>query len=114
MTRKKHIHSIESLDQEILRLKHRQSEIEKDLGTNFDHLRSNYGSMAFNSIFKKKSPAYSSTPDSNHFWGGLTARILDNEKLQDNVGGLVERLITKVSDGIESIFGKPGKKPDPF
>jgi len=110
MTRKKNIHSIESLDQEILRLKHRQSEIEKDLANNLDYLRSNYGSMAFNSIFKKKSPTYSSTPDSNHFWGGLTARILDNEKLQDNVGGLVERLITKVSDGIEGLLGKFGKK----
>src|SRR4029077_20390690 len=109
MTKKK-IRSVASLEAEIVRLQLRAIELENKLEDNVDQLRDNFGSMTFNSVFKRKNTPYGSSVNGNHFWSAFTARVLDNEKLQSNIGNAVERFVEKFSEGAETLSGRIFKK----
>ena len=109
MTKKK-IRNVASLEAEIVRLNLRAIELENKLEDNIDELKDNFGSMAFNSVFKRKNTPYGSSVNGNHFWSAFTTRVLDNEKLQSNIGNAVERFVEKLSEGVENLFGRVFKK----
>jgi len=110
MSSKKKIKTVAGLDAEILRLKLRAFELEEKLEDNVDHLKDNYGSMAFNSVFKRKNSSFGASANGNHFWSAFTTRVLDNEKLQANIGSTVERFVERLSEGVENLFGRIFKK----
>ena len=109
MTKKK-IRNVASLEAEIVRLNLRAIELENKLEDNVDQLKDNFGSMAFNSVFKRKNTPYGSSASGNHFWSAFTTRVLDNENLQSNIGNVVERFVEKLSEGVENLFGRIFKK----
>jgi hypothetical protein len=100
----KKINNLESLDREISKLRTRTKELEKELDGKLDFLQDNYSSMMMKSFL----PAIGQK-------GGVAGSILQfvfqNERLQDSVLKLAERLFNKVSDGLEFIVNKiDGKK----
>ena len=96
----KHIKDLESLDAEIANLRSRVRDIEDRFDDNFTDLKENYGSMAMNSIFGKRSK------NQNSFWAGLTAGVFGGEKLQDGIDFLSEKLRDAFSRIVDRFFGK--------
>ena len=100
----KKINSLESLDREISRLRVRTKELEKDLDGKLDYLQDNYSSILMKSflpvIIQKSGIA-----------GGILQFVFQNERLQDSVLKLAERVFNRVSDGVEFVVDKlDGKK----
>jgi hypothetical protein len=98
--RKNNIKSVDALEKEIYKRRLRLREIEKNLGQNADHLRDNFGSMALQSIMGpgKSSPMGTA--------GNLMLKAINNEKLQNSLAELVERLAEKLGDGIHKVTNK--------
>jgi hypothetical protein len=89
----KNLHTLElEMERMDLRLKH----IEQKLDGNISDLRENAGSMAFNSILgqEKKQQLH-------HFWSRMAEKLLDNPRLQNNIGKWVDKMADKLADGIE-------------
>lgn len=100
----KNINNLESLDREIIRLRSRTKELEKELDEKLDYLQDNYSSMMMKSFL----PAIIQR---GGIAGGILQFVFQNERLQDSVLKLAERLFNKVSDGVEFIVDKiDGKK----
>jgi hypothetical protein len=96
----KQIKDLESLDTEIANLRYRVQEIENRFDENFTDLKENYGSMAMNSIFRKRKKNQQS------FWNGLTAGVLGSEKVQDGIAFLIDKLRGAFSRVVDRFFGK--------
>jgi len=100
----KNINNLESLDREIIRLRSRTKELEKELDEKLDYLQDNYSSMMMKSFL----PAIIQR---GGIAGGILQFVFQNERLQDSILKLAERLFNKVSDGVEFIVDKiDGKK----
>jgi hypothetical protein len=98
------IRNLDTLEKEIYRLKLRQKEIEHTLDNNVMGLKKNYGSMVRNSIMGGSILAGIAAP--THFWSNLIVRLLENKKLQDGAGKLVDNLTEKIGDGISHFASK--------
>jgi uncharacterized protein YbcC (UPF0753/DUF2309 family) len=103
---------MESLDNEIYRLSHRQEEIEQHLDKNMMGLWSNAGSMAWNSFMQS---GLIQSVISGNVWTNMASRLFKSKKLQDGVGKLVDNLTDKIGDGIDKVASKlhRDKKQDP-
>ena len=100
----KKINSLESLDQEISRLRVRTKELENELDGKLDYLQDNYTSI----LMKSFLPAII---QKGGIAGGILQFVFQNERLQDSVLKLAERVFNKVSDGVEFVVDKlDGKK----
>lgn len=108
------ITGVVSLEKEILRLKFRQKELEKNLDDNVLGLRKMAGSMAINSIVGTTlGSAFSSfTSSPGNFWANMIMRLLQNEKLQTGVHKLVDGLTDKISTGMDKVAGKLRRNKD--
>ena len=100
----KNINNLESLDKEISRLRSRTKELEQELDGKLDYLQDNYSSMAMKSFL----PAIG---QNGGIAGTLLQFVFQNDRLQDSLLKLAERVFNKVSDGVEFIVDKiDGKK----
>jgi len=100
----RNINNLKSLDKEIFRLLNRTKELEQELDGKLDYLQDNYSSMMMKSFL----PAIG---QKGGVAGTLLHFIFQNERLQDSLLKLAERLFNKVSDGVEFIVDKiDGKK----
>jgi hypothetical protein len=93
--KKNSIKNVDALEKEIYKRRLRLREIEKNLGKNVDHMRDNFGSMALQSIL---GPGKSSPMG---ITGNLMLQAINNEKLQNSLAELVERLAERVGHWIE-------------
>jgi hypothetical protein len=98
--KKNRIKNVDALEKEIYKRKFRLKEIEKNLGSNVDQLRDNFGSMALQTILGpgKKNPM--------SITGNLMMTVMNNEKLQGSLAEFVERLAEKIGDGIHKVTDK--------
>jgi hypothetical protein len=69
--------------------------IENRLEQNLTDLRENYGSMAFNSVIGEERKA-----KLHSFWSRMAEKLMDNPRLQNNIGKWVDKLADKLADGI--------------
>ncbi len=105
------INSVASLEKEILRLKFRQKEIEKNLDDNVMGLRKIAGTMALTSIVGSTiGSAFTNSPV--NFWANMIMRLLQNDKLQTGVHKLVDGLTEKIGTGINKVAGILHKPKD--
>lgn len=98
--KKNNIRTVDALEKEIYKRRLRLRDIEKDLGKNVDHMRDNFGSMAYQSLI---GPGKSSPMG---LTGNLMLKAINNEKLQNSLAEFVERLAEKVGDGIHKVTEK--------
>ena len=70
--------------------------IEQKLDDSVSDLRENVASMAFNSIIGQERKE-----KLHHFWSRMAEKLLDNPRLQHNIGKWVDKIADKLADGIE-------------
>ncbi|PWT95899.1 MAG: hypothetical protein C5B52_16900 [Bacteroidetes bacterium] len=102
--RKYRIRDMESLDDEIDRLKLKCRDIEGKFDENIDQLKDNYAMMAFNSVIGNRLKAVPLV-------GDIAAIAINNEKVQNFIQELIDKLIKKSSGAFEKLAIKifPGK-----
>ena len=88
------IRTMDRLEREIRRRKVRAAEIERALDDNVGHLRENFRGMAVNSVFGSRRTS------GREIAGELTLRLLESEKLQDNLLSLVDKLTERISKAV--------------
>jgi hypothetical protein len=98
--KKNSIKNVDALEKEIYKRRLRLREIEKNLGQNVDYMRDNFGSMALESLI---GPAKSSPMG---ITGNLMLKAINNEKLQNSLAELAERLAEKLGEGIEKVTAR--------
>ncbi len=98
--KKNSIRNVDALEKEIYKRRLRLREIEKNLGHNVDHMRDNFGSMALQSLMGPGKNSTLGIP------GNLMLQAINNEKLQNSLAALVERLAEKLGDGILKLTEK--------
>lgn len=97
--RKSSIKDMASLDEEISRLKHKCKEIEGRFDENIDQLRDNYPIMAFNSIIGNRLKAFPIV-------GDIASVALSNEKVQNFLQALIDKIFNKSSGFLEKLGAK--------
>lgn len=90
------INNLQSLELEMEKAKLRLRSIEDRLDKNMSELKQNAGSMAFNSIIGEDRKQ-----KLNSFWSKLTEKLLDNPRLQNNVGKWVDKIADRLADTID-------------
>jgi hypothetical protein len=90
------IKNLHTLELEMEKMKLRAKHIEQKLDDNVSDLRENIGTMAFNSILgqEKKQKLH-------HFWSRMAEKLMDNPRLQNNIGKWVDKIADKLADKIE-------------
>jgi hypothetical protein len=90
------IKNLHTLELEMEKMKLRLDHIERKLDDNVTELRENAGMMAFNSIIgqEKKEKLH-------HFWARMAEKLMDNPRLQNNIGKWVDKIADKLADKIE-------------
>jgi len=99
MKRPRNINNLNALNKEIYRLQLHARMLEKKIDEKFDHFQNNYSSM----IVKSFLPAIA---QKSGIAGNLLQFVFQNQRLQDSISKLAERLFNKVSDGVEFIADK--------
>lgn len=90
MNKRKRIGSMERLEKEIYRKRLRAAEIERALDHNVEHFRENFRGMAFRSVFGGRSSG-------REVAGEFTLRLLESEKLQDNLLSFFDKIADRIS-----------------
>ncbi|HEX5668262.1 MAG TPA: hypothetical protein VFX73_05620, partial [Chitinophagaceae bacterium] len=90
------IRNLHTLELEMEKMELRLKNIELQLDQNLSNLRENAGSMAFNSIIGQEGKE-----KLHHFWSRMAEKLMDNPRLQHNIGKWVDKLADKLADGIE-------------
>jgi hypothetical protein len=90
------IKNLHTLELEMEKMKLRLDHIERKLDDNVTELQKNAGMMAFNSIIgqEKKEKLH-------HFWAQMAEKLMDNPRLQNNIGKWVDKIADKLADKIE-------------
>ena len=88
--KRKRLGSMARLEKEIHLKRRRAAEIEKALDYNVEHLRDNFRSMALRSVFGGRSSG-------REVAGEFTLRLLENEKLQDNLLSFFDKIADRIS-----------------
>jgi hypothetical protein len=88
------ITDLDTLDQEILRLRRKVKGMEKALDENLSHLQSNYGSMLLNSLLGEK-------PRGRGILEGLVNLVVHHERLKGTLTNLGSQLAERAAAGIE-------------
>ena len=94
------IHSPDMLEKEIYRLKLHSRKLEDRMDDNFDYLKENYGKMAKGSIFSKKDDIKDAIAS------GISVSFLKNERLQQAIDKIVNYLVDKATDSIDTLIEK--------
>lgn len=90
---------MDRLEREIYLKKLRASEIERRLDHNVEHLRENFRGMAFRSVLGGRSSG-------REFAGEFTLRLLESEKLQDNLLSFVDKLTDRLARAVRRNKGR--------
>jgi len=85
------IHTIRELDEEIRRGRRRAADIERELGGNLAHLKDNYPMMALRSVLGSGF-----VRSRTGTVGVLLLRLLGNERLQEGLMSLLDKLGKRV------------------
>jgi hypothetical protein len=90
------INNLHGLELEIEKMRLRMRTIEGKLDDNLTGLKENYGMMAFNSVVgsEKKAKMHS-------FWSNMAGKLLENPKLQNNIGKWVDKIADRLADGMD-------------
>lgn len=104
MTRK--YHNLDTLEKEIYRLQLEAKNKREKLNSNFEHLRDHYTSMTMNSVFNHSADRKEKLKEK------IINSIWENEKIQEGLDQIIERLADKTSDGIENLLNKIFHKKD--
>lgn len=104
MMKSSRIHNLDSLEKEIYRLKMHSKKLEDKMDENFIHLKENYGRMARNSVFGKKE----TTKDA--LGAGISGAFFRSERLQQVIDKIVNHLVDKAAEGLDSLIDKIFKK----
>lgn len=107
----KKINSIESIDNEILRLQSKAKELENRLDNSLDFLQDNYSSMIMNSVFSKAGTLLPAGIKGG-IAGTILSFILGNEKLVEAFSRVTNHLVEKAADGIDKLADKIVKKKE--
>ncbi|MBS1573832.1 MAG: hypothetical protein JST09_00895 [Bacteroidetes bacterium] len=107
----KKINSIESIDNEILRLQSKAKELESRLDNSLDFLQDNYSSMIMNSVFSKAGSLLPAGIKGG-IAGTILSFILGNEKLVEAFSRVTNHLVEKAADGIDKLADKIVKKKE--
>jgi hypothetical protein len=97
------IRNLETLENEILRLKLRQEEIEQTLDKNIMGFPKHLGSMALSSVMH--SDLVQGIVSGN-FWPQIFVRLIQNKKLQEGVRKLIDKVTDTISDGVDKVTSK--------
>ena len=87
----KPIRSIQALNRSIRELRDKQKTLEGKMDESLMNLKGNYVNMTLNSVFGEKKAH-------THFWASILPRFMENEKVQQGIGNLVEKLIDKLGN----------------
>jgi hypothetical protein len=90
------IKNLHTLEMEMEKMELRLRNIEQRLDNNVSDLRQNAGAMAFNSIIGQERKE-----KLHHFWARMAEKLMDNPRLQNNIGKWVDKIADKLADGIE-------------
>ncbi len=90
------IRNLHALELEMEKMRMRMAHIEHKLDDNLTGLKENYGMMAFNSVVGSERKA-----KMHSFWSNLAGKLLENPKLQNNIGKWVDKIAERLADGID-------------
>jgi len=93
-------HNLDTLEKEIYRLQLKAKNTKDKLNDNFDYLQDHYTSMTMNSVFNRSSSRKEKMKEK------IISFIWENEKIQDGLDQIIDRLTDKTSEGIESLLNK--------
>lgn len=93
---RKPVRSLTALEKEIYRLRLHAKKVERQLDDNVGYLKENFGSLLYHSIFRRH---YHSAADM--LKSRLAESLWNNEKLQHNIGKLLDQLLNKIADRLE-------------
>ena len=96
------IHTMESLEREILRLQLQQKDSEHKLEKQWDKMRHHFGAMLINSFRKRK--------EESEGHPGLFERLMSNERVESTLHMFTEKISAKVSDLVGQLLEKFFKK----
>ncbi|HET9055550.1 MAG TPA: hypothetical protein VFN30_01755 [Chitinophagaceae bacterium] len=94
------IHNLDTLEKEIYRLKLHGKKMEGKIDDDFDYLRENFGKMARNSFFHKREGLKETITN------GITGSFVKSERLQQAIDKIVNHLVDKATDGIDSLLDR--------
>lgn len=90
------------LEKEIHRNRRRAAEIERALDHNVEHFRENFRGMALRSVFGGRSSG-------REVAGEFTLRLLESEKLQDNLLSFVDKLTDRLARAVRRNKKRPSE-----
>lgn len=90
------IKNLYTLEQEMEKMELRLKNIELRLDHNLSDLRDNAGIMVVNSIIGQERKE-----KLHHFWSRMAEKLMDNPRLQNNIGKWIDKMADKLADGIE-------------
>jgi len=99
MKKAKNIHSLDSLEREIYRLKLEAKSIEDKMDHNFEHLQENFSSMTMNSFCSKRK-------NKEDGKDSLFGSFLKNEKLNSVADKITDHIANRAADGIDKLIDK--------
>jgi len=99
MKKAKNIHSLDSLEREIYRLKLEAKDLEDKMDYNFEQLQENFTSMAMNSLCGKKKNKEDGKDD-------LFGSFLKNEQLNAVADKITDHIGNRAADGIDKLIDK--------
>jgi F0F1-type ATP synthase delta subunit len=99
MGKSKNIHSLDSLEREIYRLRLEAKNIEKKIDHNLEHLQESFSSMAMNSFFRKKK---TTEAEKDSFFGSF----LKNEKLNAAFNKITDHIADRAAEVIDQLIDK--------
>jgi hypothetical protein len=100
---KRPVRNAQELEAEIARLQHRCKEIESSLDGNFELVRTKWGSMVFNSLFRQGSLT-------RDVMIGVTSGIAGKGKLAGAAFKIIDSVADKATDLIDAYIAKRKKK----
>ena len=93
-------HNLDTLEKEIYRLQLKANNTRNKLNDNLEYLQDHYTSMTVNSVLNRSSCRKEKMKEK------VISLIWENEKIQDGLDQIIERLADKTSDGIENLLSK--------
>jgi hypothetical protein len=92
MKTEKNIHSLDTLEMEIYRLKLEAKNMEEKLSSNLDYLQENYLSMTINSFSGKNE----NKDERNSFW----KNFIENESIHSAINTIAGNIAEKAAEGV--------------
>jgi hypothetical protein len=100
------IHSIDSLEKEIMRLQLLQKDREHKLDKQWGKMRNHFGAILLNSLRRKKEKQ----EDPSEERSGFFESFLRNDKIEETLHAISEKISGRVSVVINQLFEKFFKK----